>query len=141
MSTSPLTRIHHLGICVQHLDEALANYRERLGLVAAAEILETDEIRAGLIAVGPDLLEVFEPRRRDGSLGRFLERRGEGLHHVAYLVADIDAALADLIGRGARPIDAVARPGLHAGWRIAFLHPANAAGVLTELVEVSGPAR
>jgi methylmalonyl-CoA/ethylmalonyl-CoA epimerase len=138
MTATPLLRIHHLGICVGRLDEALGSYRERLGLVAAPEILETDEIRAALIAVGPDLLEVFEPRRLEGSLGRFLERRGEGLHHVAYLVADIDAALAELAGRGARLIDTVARPGLHAGWRIAFLHPANAAGVLTELIEVTG---
>lgn len=136
MPVAPLTRIHHIGICVHELGVALDTYMGRLGLVSTSAVLQTDEVRAALIQVGPDLLEIFEPRSREGALGRFLERRGEGLHHIAYQVDNIDSALAELERRGARLIDRVARPGLHAGWRIAFIHPQSAAGVLTELVEV-----
>ena len=131
-------RIHHLGICVRDLAATLATYRDRLGLVAEPAVLMTDEIRAGLIQVGPNLLEIFEPLAAEGGLARFLERRGEGLHHVCYQVEDIDAVLAALAARGARLVDAAARPGLHPGWRVAFIHPSSAGGVLTELVEDSG---
>lgn len=139
MRPSPLARIHHLGICVPRLGLALDAYVSRFGLLDASAVVETEEVRGALIAVGDDLLEIFEPRRDEGPLARFLERRGEGLHHVAYQVADIEAALADLARRGATLVDAAPRPGLMPGWRIAFIHPSSAAGVLTELVEV-GPA-
>ena len=132
----PYVRIHHLGICVRDLAATLATYRDRLGLVAEPAVLTTDEIRAGLIQVGPNLLEIFEPLAAEGGLARFLDRRGEGLHHVCYQVEDIDAALVALAARGTRLVDATARPGLHPGWRVAFIHPSSAGGVLTELVEV-----
>lgn len=136
MAALPFARIHHIGICVRDLDATLATYRERLGLAADGAPLATDEIRAALIRVGPDLLEIFEPLDPAGALGRFLERRGEGLHHLAYAVDDIEAALAELANRGARLVDRAPRPGLHPGWRIAFIHPSSAGGVLTELVQV-----
>jgi methylmalonyl-CoA/ethylmalonyl-CoA epimerase len=136
MAGSHFVGIHHVGICVRDLEAALAAYGERLGLAAPPTRLETDEIRAALLAVGPELLEIFEPRDPAGPLGRFMERRGEGLHHVAYRVDDIEAALRDLSGRGVRLVDNAPRPGLHPGWRIAFIHPASATGVLTELVQV-----
>jgi methylmalonyl-CoA/ethylmalonyl-CoA epimerase len=134
--TLAAAHIHHLGLCVRDLDAAVATYRDRLGLLPRPERLLTDEIEGVLVPVGSQLLEIFSPRQADGSLGRFLERRGDGLHHIAYQVADIEAALADLTARGARLIDTTPRPGLHPGWRIAFIHPASAAGVLTELVQV-----
>jgi methylmalonyl-CoA/ethylmalonyl-CoA epimerase len=137
MAASIFTRIHHLGICVRDLDATLITYRQHLGLTTVGTVLATDEIRAALIAVGPALLEIFEPRQPEGSLGRFLERRGDGLHHVAYQVDDIEAALTELAGRGARLIDRAPRAGLHPGWQIAFIHPGSAGGVLTELVQVS----
>jgi methylmalonyl-CoA/ethylmalonyl-CoA epimerase len=139
MTLSPLTCIHHLGICVRDLDGALATYRDRFGLTAAPDILTTAEIRGALLPVGSQWLEIFEPRQAEGTLVRFLERRGEGLHHVAYQVEHIDAALAELAARGARLVDQTPRPGLHPGWRIAFIHPSSGAGVLTELVEVGPP--
>lgn len=145
MPTPFFIRVHHVGICVRDLDATLTAYRQRLGLAVPSTRLETDDIRAALIAIGPDLLEIFEPRNQSGPLGRFLERRGDGLHHIAYQVEDIESALADLAARGARLIDDAPRPGLHAGWMIAFVHPSSAGGVLTELVQVSptverGPA-
>jgi methylmalonyl-CoA epimerase len=136
---SPLVRIHHLGICVKQLGVALDAYMAGFGLVTTSEVIQTEEIRGALVAVGTDLLEIFEPRNLEGTLGRFLQRRGEGLHHVAYQVDDIDFALAEFDRRGARLIDTTPRPGLLTGWRVAFLHPASAAGVLTELIQVSEP--
>jgi methylmalonyl-CoA epimerase len=133
-------RVHHLGICVANLDATLTGYRTQLDLPADPERLETTEIRGALIRVGPDLLEIFAPRSAEGSLTRFLERRGDGLHHVAYQVDDIAAALTALAERGARLIDRTPRPGLHPGWQIAFIHPASAGGVLTELVQVDEAA-
>jgi methylmalonyl-CoA/ethylmalonyl-CoA epimerase len=140
VSPAYLTRIHHLGICVHRLELALATYQARLGLSASGPLLRNDEVRAALLVVGDSQLELFEPLVGDGALARFLERRGEGLHHVAYQVDDIDRALARLAADGARLIDRQARPGLHQGWRIAFIHPASTAGVLTELVEVDPAA-
>ncbi len=139
MIPSPLTRIHHLGICVPRLGVALDLYMSRFGLVTSSEVIETDEVRGAVITVGDGLLELFEPRSDEGPLARFLERRGEGLHHVAYQVDDIAAALDDLARRGAHLIDTTPRPGLVPGWRIAFIHPDSASGVLTELVQVSTP--
>lgn len=136
MTTPTFRRIHHIGVCVADLDAALAVYQTHLGLVAAPERLATDEIQGALIAVGDQVLEIFSPRLPTGSLARFLERRGDGLHHIAYQVDDIAVALADLTARGARLVDRAPRPGLHAGWQIAFIHPASAGGVLTELVQV-----
>jgi methylmalonyl-CoA/ethylmalonyl-CoA epimerase len=137
MIQSPLTRIHHLGICVKQLGVALDAYMAGFGLVTTSEVIQTEEIRGALVAVGPDLLEIFEPRNLEGTLGRFLQRRGEGLHHVAYQVDDIEFALAELERRGAKLIDTTPRPGLLSGWQVAFIHPSSAAGVLTELVQVT----
>ena len=100
MAASLFVGVHHIGICVRDLDAALATYGEQLGLVASPTRMETDEIRAALLVVGPELLEIFEPRDPTGPLGRFMERRGEGLHHIAYRVDDIEAALRELAGRG-----------------------------------------
>ena len=137
---TPFMCIHHVGICVRHLHVALDQYMSRLGLVMTSSVVETQEVRGCLIRVGEDLLEIIEPRGPEGLLARFLERRGEGLHHIAYQVGDIEATLADIERRGGQLIDRAPRPGLQPGWRIAFIHPESAGGVLTELVQVDQAA-
>lgn len=141
MEVSPFTEVHHIGICVRSIEATLAIYRAQFTLMAEGPLLENAEVRAGLIVIGSTLLEIFEPRSLDGALGRFLERRGEGLHHLAYRVDAIAPTLAALADRGVRLIDTVPRPGLHTGWQVAFIHPSSAGGVLTELVQVAAHHR
>jgi methylmalonyl-CoA/ethylmalonyl-CoA epimerase len=95
------------------------------------------DIRAILLDVGGSQIELFAPLTADGPIARTLAKRGAGMHHVAYEVADIDAALDACRHAGIQLIDAAPRPGLHAGWRVAFLHPRACGGVLTELVEIN----
>ncbi len=133
-------RLHHLGILAADLDAALPFYREVLGL-RGGEPHDAPEhdIRAVLLEGGGSAIELFAPLSADGTIARALAKRGPGLHHVCYEVTDIDAALAHCRAHGVRLIDAVARPGLHAGWRVAFLHPSACGGVLTELVAIVEP--
>lgn len=125
-------RIHHVGIVVRRLAEAYRFYRDTLGLPLVREAEVADQgVRAALLAAGETEIELLEPRGPDTPVGRFLARRGEGLHHLCFDTPDVDAAVADLARRGVELIDAVPRAGL-AG-RIAFLHPRAGAGVLVEL--------
>jgi methylmalonyl-CoA epimerase len=130
-------RINHVGIAVAELDEALARYDEQFGAeLLHREVLDDGTIDAALVSAGDGRLELVASLAPDTPLGRFLVRRGPGVHHVAYEVADIDAALADLRARDVRLVDDVARPGIR-GTRIAFVHPSSCLGVLTELVETA----
>jgi methylmalonyl-CoA/ethylmalonyl-CoA epimerase len=127
-----MRRIHHVGIVVRRLDEAYRFYRDTLGLPLLREAELRDQgVRAALLGAGESELELLEPLDPAGGVGRFLERRGEGLHHLCFDTADIDAALGDLARRGVELIDRTPRAGL-AG-RIAFVHPRACAGVLVEL--------
>lgn len=127
-----MRRIHHVGIVVERLAAAYAFYRDVLGLplVREAEVAEQG-VRAALLAAGDSEVELLEPLDSDTPVGRFLARRGEGLHHVCFETPDVAAALADLDRRGVRLIDRLPRQGL-AG-RIGFLHPGACSGVLVEL--------
>jgi methylmalonyl-CoA/ethylmalonyl-CoA epimerase len=130
-------RINHVGIAVAELDEALVRYGEQFGAeLLYREVLDGGTIDAALLSAGEDRLELVASLAPDTPLGRFLSRRGPGMHHVAYEVGDIDAALAELRARDVRLVDDVARPGIH-GTRIAFVHPSSCLGVLTELVETA----
>ena len=125
-------RIHHVGIVVKRLADAYPFYRDTLGLPVVKEAEIADHgVRAALLAAGDSEIELIEPVDRDNGVGRFLARRGEGLHHVCFDVADVAASLRDLSARQVALLDAAPRPGL-AG-RIAFLHPKACAGVLVEL--------
>ena len=130
-----VTRIHHVGLAVTDLDESIELYRRVLGgeLVHRAAS-EHEGLEAALIRTGEGEVELMRPIREDSPVGKFLAKRGPGLHHVAYAVDDIDAALDDAREAGAELIDSQPRIGLH-GRRIAFLHPKSMGGVLTELVE------
>jgi methylmalonyl-CoA/ethylmalonyl-CoA epimerase len=142
-----LTRIDHVGIACRDLDAAIGRYEATFGLqVVSLEVNEEQGVREAMLAVGasagdlrPGYVQLLEPLGPDTPVGRFLARRGEGLHHVGYGVKDIGQAL-DAVGvRGVRLLDERPRHG-SMGASIAFLHPADLGGVLTELVEAAGPA-
>ena len=130
-----LGRIDHVGVAVDDMDSALALYRDRLGLpLAHREVVEDQGVDAALLDVGDGHVELLAPLGPDTPVGKYLERRGPGLHHVAYAVEDIDAELDRLREAGLRLIDERPRVGIRNS-RVAFLHPAALGGVLTELVE------
>ena len=134
----PGLRLHHLGVLVDDLDAARGFYIDILGLGGGApHDAPAHDIRALLLDAGGSRIELFAPLTPDGPIARTLAKRGAGMHHVAYEVADIDAALDACRAAGIELIDQQARPGLHDGWRVAFLHPRSCGGVLTELVEIS----
>jgi methylmalonyl-CoA epimerase len=130
-----LGRIDHVGVAVADLEAGLAAYRGALGLeVEHREVIASQGVEALLLAVGDGHVELVAPLGPETPVGRFLARRGPGLHHVAYAVADVAAELERLRAAGVRLIDEAPRPGLR-GSRVAFLHPSAAAGVLTEIVQ------
>lgn len=127
-----LRRIHHVGIVVARLGDAYRFYRETLGLPLLKEAVLPDQgVRAALLACGDTELELLEPLDAASGVGRFLARRGEGLHHLCFDAPDIHASLRELAARRVELIDRAPRPGL-AGL-IAFLHPRACCGVLVEL--------
>jgi methylmalonyl-CoA/ethylmalonyl-CoA epimerase len=128
-------RLDHIGVAVDDLDEAIRLYEERLGMpLQHRETVEEQGVEAVLLGVGESHVELLRPLGLDTAVGKFLERDGPGLHHVAYGTDDLDSALAALRGAGLRLIDEQPRVGIR-GSRVAFLHPKSTGGVLTELVE------
>jgi methylmalonyl-CoA epimerase len=131
-------RIDHIGVAVADLDAAIALHEQTYGMpVAHREIVPEQGVEAVLLDVGEGHVELMAPLGDDTPVGRFLERRGPGLHHVAYAVVDVDATLRALRAQGLQLIDEAARTGIR-GTRVAFVHPAATGGVLTEIVEPSG---
>jgi methylmalonyl-CoA/ethylmalonyl-CoA epimerase len=128
-------QIHHVGVAVANLDESIELYKRALGaeLVHRATS-ESEGIEVALLRVGSDEIELMSATRVDSPVGKFMAKRGPGLHHVAYGVTDIDVALAEARAAGLELIDSQPRTGLN-GRRIAFVHPKAMGGVLTELVE------
>lgn len=128
-------RIDHVGVAVDDLDRALELYRDRYGLAEQhRETVEQFGVEAALLGVGDGHVELLEPTSADSAVGRFLEKNGPGMHHVAYQTTDIDATLERVREVGIRLIDSEPRIGIR-GSRVAFLHPHDTGGVLTELVE------
>lgn len=126
-------RIHHVGIAVFDLDEAAARFGALLGFERGARYeLPEFGVKALFLPVGESSLELLEPIGEASTVRRFLEKRGEGLHHVCFEVEDIDEALAQFTASGARLIDEKPRPGA-GGHLVAFVHPKSAHGVLVEL--------
>ncbi|HTX01981.1 MAG TPA: methylmalonyl-CoA epimerase [Acidimicrobiales bacterium] len=130
-----LSAVDHVGIAVVDLEAAIAWYESAFGAqVVHRERIEHDGVEEALVAAGESYVQLLCPTRPDSPVGRFLERRGDGLHHVGYRVEDCLAALAEAVAAGAVPIDAVPRPGSR-GTTVAFLHPRAGFGTLIELVE------
>jgi methylmalonyl-CoA/ethylmalonyl-CoA epimerase len=131
-----LTRIDHVGVACRNLDDAVERYASTFGLkVVNFEVNEDQGVREAMLGTGPGYIQLLEPLGPDTPVGKFLARRGEGIHHIGYGVADIEAALAAI--SGVRRIDERPRHG-SMGASIAFLHPGDLSGVLTELVEAPG---
>jgi len=129
-----ITGIDHIGIAVKSIGDALKLYTDALGLeVKDIEIVEAQKVRTAIIPVGESKIELLESTDPEGVIARYIEKRGEGLHHLALAVSDIEQALDDLQSQEVPLIDEKPRSGVEDS-RIAFLHP-KAAGVLIELVE------
>ena len=127
-----IDKIHHVGIAVRSLDEALRFYRDTLGLhVHAEDTVEDQGVRAALLTIGESEIELLEPTNPEANMAKFLERRGEGLHHICFQTSDVDGDLEVLKSKEVALVDEVSRPGL-AGM-ICFLHPKASRGVLVEL--------
>ena len=128
--------IHHLGVAVEDLDEAVDTYQRLFGAeVEGRDTLESQGVEAAAVRLGESRVELLASLGEDTPVGRFLARRGPGMHHVAYAVDDLPRGLADLEGQGVHVIDDVPRRGLF-GMQVAFVHPECVHGVLTELVSV-----
>src|SRR3954469_13433375 len=128
-------RIDHIGVAVEDLDAAIALHETTYGMeLVHREVVSEQGVEAVLLDVGENHVELLRPLADDTPVGRFLAARGPGLHHVAYQVEDIDAALDRLRSRGVRLVDETPRLGIRRT-RVAFLHPLASGGVLTELVE------
>jgi len=130
-------RVDHIGVAVEDLDAAIALHEGAYGMaVAHLEVVEEQGVEAVLLDVGENHVELLRPLDGETPVGRFLAKRGPGLHHVAYQVADVQATLDTLRDRGLRLIDQAPRTGIR-GSRVAFLHPESSGGVLTEIVQPS----
>ncbi len=129
-----LSTIDHVGVAVDDIEASIAYYRDVLGMPLVHRETVTDQgVNAALLDVGDGHVELLSPLGPETPVGKFLARRGAGLHHVAYRVTDVDATLALLAAAGVRLIDQHSRIGIR-GSRVAFLHPASTGGVLTEIV-------
>jgi len=132
------SRIDHIGVAVTDLDGALDLYGSSFEMeMAHRETVESQGVEAVLLDVGDGHVELLRPLGPETPVGRFMEKNGPGLHHVAYAVRDIDATLESVRAAGLRLIDSEPREGIR-GSRVAFLHPRSTGGVLTEIVEPAG---
>lgn len=128
--------LHHVALAVENLEETLADFQRLFGVEPISrEVVDEQGVEEAMLPIGGSHVQVLAPLRSDSPVGRFLEKRGEGLHHIAIAVASIEDALDHLKAQGARLVDAEPRVG-GGGHRIAFVHPATLAGTLIELVEI-----
>ncbi|MEW6266537.1 MAG: methylmalonyl-CoA epimerase [Thermodesulfobacteriota bacterium] len=128
-----IKRIAHIGVAVADTEKASSFYTDRMSLTLdRREML--GELKISFVPVGGTNIELVQSTTPEGVMAQYVAKRGEGIHHIAYEVEDIDEALAELKAKGVRLVDQEARPGAH-GARIAFIHPKDTYGVLTELVE------
>ena len=129
--------VHHIGIAVADLDEGVTTYERLLGgVVEHRELVPDQGVEAATVLVGGSRIELLAPTGDDTPVGRFLAKRGPGIHHVAYEVDDVGVALRELAAAGAELVDTVPRRGLF-GLQVAFVHPDAVHGVLTEVVSVA----
>ena len=130
-----LTEIDHIAIAVYDLESAISYYKDAFGAeVHHREIVESDGVEEALIKVADSYIQLTSATTEDSPIAKFLNKRGEGLHHVGYRVDDCGEALAEMINAGATPIDAAPRPGSR-GTTVAFVHPKGSFGTLIELVQ------
>ncbi|WP_294082610.1 methylmalonyl-CoA epimerase [Proteiniphilum sp. UBA5384] len=130
-----ITHIEHIGIAVKSIEEQLPYYEGVLGLKCYnIETVEDQKVKTAFFKVGQTKIELLEPTSEESTIAKFIEKRGEGIHHMAFATENVNDALKEMEGKGVRLIDHEARPGAE-GLNIAFLHPKSTGGVLTELCE------
>ena len=135
MTEPLLTEIDHIAIAVRDLEAAIAWYADNLGAtVEHREVVESDKVEEALLKVADSYIQLLTPTSEDSPVAKAIEKRGEGLHHVGYRVADCAAALASIKAHGGKVIDEAPRPGSR-GTTVAFIHPKTAFSTLIELVE------
>ena len=128
-------KLNHIGIAVKNLENAIPLYRDQLGMTfEGTEEVAEQKVRVAFLKIGESRIELLEPTSPDSPVAKFLEKNGEGIHHLAYEVDDLETALAELKQKEVRLIDEKPRNGAH-GSRIAFLHPKATGGVLTEICQ------
>lgn len=133
--SAKVSKVQHLGVAVGSIDEALNFWREGLGLeLGTVEVVEDQGVRVALLPIGESRIELLEPTGEDTPVGRFIAKRGQGIHHICVEVDDLAAKLAELKARGIRLIDQEPRTGA-GGALVAFVHPAGTGGVLIELTQ------
>lgn len=131
----PPKKIAHIGIAVKNIDHALPFYTQQLGLtLLGTEEVESEQVRVAFLGIGESRLELLEPLREDSPIARFIEKRGEGIHHIALDVDDLHERIQSLKTAGIPLIHEEPKQGAH-GAQIAFLHPKAAGGVLVELCQ------
>jgi methylmalonyl-CoA/ethylmalonyl-CoA epimerase len=128
-------KVDHIGIAVKSLDETLRFYQEVLGLdLQGIEVVEEQKVKVAFLPIGDTEIELLESTDKDGPIAKYIEKRGEGIQHIAYRVDDIEKAIEEMKAKGIRMIDEKPRYGA-GGAKIAFLHPKSTYGVLIELCE------
>lgn len=130
-----IEKISHIGIAVKNMEEALSVFQDGIGLeVTSRDEVETQKVRVAFLPVGETRFELLEPTHDDSPIAKYLASRGEGIHHIALKVTNIEESLAKLKEKGVRLVNEEPVPGAH-GTRVAFLHPKGTRGVMLELVE------
>ena len=130
-----LTEIDHVAIAVHDIEAAISYYQRAFGAnVDHREVVESDGVEEALLKVAESYIQLLTPTRPDSPVAKSLEKRGEGLHHIGYRVANCADALAQMIAAGATPLDKAPRPGSR-GTTVAFIHPKGSFGTLIELVQ------
>ncbi len=129
-----IERVHHIGIAVRDAGEAVARFALLGPRPGGTEVVATEGVRIAFLDVGGTRIELLEPIDETGAVAKFLRDRGEGVHHVAFAVRDVEAAMAEARARGFRVVDERPRTG-HGGRKVAFIHPKSAHGVLLEFVQ------
>ncbi len=128
-----ISHIEHIGIAVTSLDEAIPYYEKTLGMKCyAIEEVSDQKVKTAFFIVGQTKIELLESTDPEGPIGKFIEKKGQGVHHIAYAVDDVNSALHELDEKGVQLIDKTARKGAE-GLKIGFLHPKSTLGVLTEI--------
>jgi methylmalonyl-CoA epimerase len=132
---SMLKKINHVAIAVNNIEEATVFYQDILGLkLSGVEVVKEQKTKVAFFRIGESNIELVQPAEKDSPLVKFLETRGQGIHHICFEVDDIESEMKDLLDKGAKLIDQKPRPGAH-DTKVSFIHPKSSNGVLIELCE------
>jgi methylmalonyl-CoA epimerase len=135
MTDQPIQALHHIGVAVRSLQEALPKWTDGFGLrLESVDEVPTEQVRVAVLKAGETRVELLEPTSEDSPIAKFLQKRGPGIHHLAFQVGDCQQKITQLVDSGAPLLNEAPNPGAH-GCKVAFVHPKHLGGVLAELVE------